>query len=226
MVNQQQTVLRDAMRRLNMTCDAFAARIGVSRCALDTMAPARRVARVTGHAGDCDAFISARFSTACRNRMRLRRAVDTIQFEGAAATAFHRPVFAGFRRGAVPHRRPDATHRAAQKDHPRSGRHGARQSVFRGQHADRRKLRLGVLPAGRLGLRHDQLHFLVDGEGRIHLRHEPRDQWLRGRHRRAASRARLGRRICACDQYSRYQRGRWLGRTSESGAARSLRHPA
>ncbi|BAN25081.1 aspartate carbamoyltransferase [Caballeronia insecticola] len=33
---QQQTVLRDAMRRLNMTRDAFAARIGVSRRALDT----------------------------------------------------------------------------------------------------------------------------------------------------------------------------------------------
>jgi aspartate carbamoyltransferase catalytic subunit len=34
--HQQQTVLRDAMRRLNMTRDAFAARIGVSRRALDT----------------------------------------------------------------------------------------------------------------------------------------------------------------------------------------------
>ncbi|MGA7812509.1 aspartate carbamoyltransferase [Caballeronia sp.] len=33
---QQQTVLRDAMRRLNMTRDAFANRIGVSRRALDT----------------------------------------------------------------------------------------------------------------------------------------------------------------------------------------------
>jgi aspartate carbamoyltransferase catalytic subunit len=32
----QQTVLRDAMRRLNMTRDAFASRIGVSRRALDT----------------------------------------------------------------------------------------------------------------------------------------------------------------------------------------------
>ncbi|WP_350029683.1 aspartate carbamoyltransferase [Caballeronia sp. ATUFL_M2_KS44] len=35
-MTQQQTVLRDAMRRLNMTRDAFAARIGVSRRALDT----------------------------------------------------------------------------------------------------------------------------------------------------------------------------------------------
>ncbi|WP_350030159.1 aspartate carbamoyltransferase [Caballeronia sp. GAWG1-1] len=35
-MSQQQTVLRDAMRRLNMTRDAFAARIGVSRRALDT----------------------------------------------------------------------------------------------------------------------------------------------------------------------------------------------
>src|ERR1700761_15284 len=33
---QQQTILRDAMRRLNMTRDAFAARIGVTRRALDT----------------------------------------------------------------------------------------------------------------------------------------------------------------------------------------------
>jgi aspartate carbamoyltransferase catalytic subunit len=33
---QQQTLLRDAMRRLNMTRDAFANRIGVSRRALDT----------------------------------------------------------------------------------------------------------------------------------------------------------------------------------------------
>jgi aspartate carbamoyltransferase catalytic subunit len=33
---QQQTFLRDAMRRLNMTRDAFATRIGVSRRALDT----------------------------------------------------------------------------------------------------------------------------------------------------------------------------------------------
>ncbi|MDR5783238.1 aspartate carbamoyltransferase [Caballeronia sp. LZ065] len=34
--HQQQTILRDAMRRLNMTRDAFAARIGVTRRALDT----------------------------------------------------------------------------------------------------------------------------------------------------------------------------------------------
>ncbi|MDR5838421.1 aspartate carbamoyltransferase [Caballeronia sp. LZ034LL] len=33
---QQQTILRDAMRRLNMTRDAFAGRIGVTRRALDT----------------------------------------------------------------------------------------------------------------------------------------------------------------------------------------------
>ncbi|WP_250514832.1 aspartate carbamoyltransferase [Caballeronia sp. INDeC2] len=33
---QQQTILRDAMRRLNMTRDAFASRIGVTRRALDT----------------------------------------------------------------------------------------------------------------------------------------------------------------------------------------------
>ena len=32
----QQAFLRDAMRRLNMTRDAFASRIGVSRRALDT----------------------------------------------------------------------------------------------------------------------------------------------------------------------------------------------
>jgi aspartate carbamoyltransferase catalytic subunit len=36
MGTQQQTILRDAMRRLNMTRDAFATRIGVSRRALDT----------------------------------------------------------------------------------------------------------------------------------------------------------------------------------------------
>lgn len=36
MNTQQQTLLRDAMRRLNMTRDAFANRIGVSRRALDT----------------------------------------------------------------------------------------------------------------------------------------------------------------------------------------------
>ena len=36
MAVQQQTVLRDAMRRLNMTRDTFASRIGVSRRALDT----------------------------------------------------------------------------------------------------------------------------------------------------------------------------------------------
>ncbi len=35
-MTQQQIVLRDAMRRLNMTRDAFASRIGVSRRALDT----------------------------------------------------------------------------------------------------------------------------------------------------------------------------------------------
>lgn len=34
--SQQQTLLRDAMRRLNMTRDAFATRLGVSRRALDT----------------------------------------------------------------------------------------------------------------------------------------------------------------------------------------------
>jgi aspartate carbamoyltransferase catalytic subunit len=34
--HQQQTILRDAMRRLNMTRDSFAARIGVTRRALDT----------------------------------------------------------------------------------------------------------------------------------------------------------------------------------------------
>jgi aspartate carbamoyltransferase catalytic subunit len=36
MGTQQQTILRDAMRRLNMTRDSFATRIGVSRRALDT----------------------------------------------------------------------------------------------------------------------------------------------------------------------------------------------
>lgn len=35
-MTQQQTLLRDAMRRLNMTRDSFASRIGVSRRALDT----------------------------------------------------------------------------------------------------------------------------------------------------------------------------------------------
>ena len=36
-MSAQQTFLRDAMRRLNMTREAFATRIGVSRRALDTL---------------------------------------------------------------------------------------------------------------------------------------------------------------------------------------------
>ena len=68
---QQQTILRDAMRRLNMTRDAFASRIGVTRRALDTWllpdespeSRARKSARLSTDRAMISASISNRSSS-------------------------------------------------------------------------------------------------------------------------------------------------------------------
>ena len=52
----QQVLLRDAMRRLNMTRDAFAKRIGIAARARH-MAAAGRIAGIPRHAGDGRRFV-------------------------------------------------------------------------------------------------------------------------------------------------------------------------
>ena len=94
----------------------------------------------------------------------------------AAPPALGRPVLPRIGRSPVSPGRRDAAHRAPPENHARARRRGAGQPVLRGQHAHPRELRRGVLPAGRLGVRHHRLHVLVDGQGRVDLRHQPRDR--------------------------------------------------
>ena len=159
-----------------------------------------------------------------KRRFAVARQPDAVR--GPAAVAVGRSVLTRLGRGAVPGGRHHAADRAAPQNLPRARRRGARQSVLRSQHAHPRELRRGVLPAGRLGVRHHRLHVLVDGQGRVDLRHQPRDERLRRRARDPPSGARLGGRIRARDQRAGDQRRRRPRRASEPGAARPLHDPA
>lgn len=83
-VVQQQTVLRDAMRRLNMTRDAFANRIGVTRRALDTwLLPdgspeSRAMPEIAGR------YVSEILERAPSEREYTQSAYPSIAFEGRA----------------------------------------------------------------------------------------------------------------------------------------------
>ena len=75
MAVQQQTVLRDAMRRLNMTRDTFANRIGVSRRALDTWLLPDDSQRIARDAGDRRALRRRRSRRTARpTAMNIRKA--------------------------------------------------------------------------------------------------------------------------------------------------------
>ena len=150
------------------------------------VAAAGRLAGIARHAGDRRALRvgnrgarRAGREIYAKRRFTVARQPDAVR--GQAATAVGRSVLARLGRGAVPRGRHHAAHRAAPENLARARRRGARQSVLRGQHADPRELRRGVLPAGRLGVRHHRLHVFVDGQGRVDLRHQPRDERLRRR---------------------------------------------
>ncbi len=176
------------------------------------LAAARRVERVSRDAGGGPA-LRAGDPGRCVARRRLNATrIYRINSCGdgrpVAPRAVRGPVQPRIGRGPVPAGRCDAAHRAPPEGHARAGRRGARQPVLRGQHTHPRELRCGVLPPRRLGVRHHRLHVLVDGQGRVDPRHQPRHRRLCRRDRRAPSRAGRGGRIRARHQRAGGQRRR------------------
>ncbi len=184
--------LRTAMKHLGLTRDAFADRLGVARRALDSWllpATSREHRRMPGVVAKLLADLPGVPAEAPGAPGELR----------ASFTKRGKPHLlsvAQFDREAV-----EALLRVAEAMEPIARRRkvtrvleGAvlAQPLLRAQHPHARELRRRLLPPGRLRLRHDRLHVLVDGEGRVDRRHEPRRERLRRRDRRAPSRAGLG----------------------------------
>ncbi len=168
----QQAFLRDAMRRLNMTRETFAGRIGVSRRALDTWLSARRLAGIACHAGDCRA-IRVRDRLACakpaRERIYAERRLKSLasQMLGKASRSCCRSISSRATRWKRCFASPTSCSlsRGARKISRVLEGAVLAQSVLRGQHANPHELRRGVLPARRFRLRHDRLTFSSMAKG-------------------------------------------------------------
>ena len=122
---------RDAMRRLNMTREAFASRIGVSRRALDTWFLPDDSQESRGCPEIVERFVSEIVERSVPEGGNYTQSVDnqglpSSSFRGQAATAVGRPVLAGIGRGAVSRGRRHAADRAPPQDFARAGRCGAR----------------------------------------------------------------------------------------------------
>ena len=215
MTISQQAFLRDAMRRLNLTRDVFATRIGVKRRALDTWLLPEGSQEFRAMPEVVQRFVSE----IVQNGVLLEKYTQSVQDgplrDRIAVEGKHQLVSVDqFTRESV-----EDLFRVADMMQPIARRQKISRvlegavlgNLFFEASTRTRVLRLGLLPPGRLGLLTPPASRSRPWPGRIHLRHQPRHERLCRRDGDPSSRPGLGGRIRARHQHSGGQRRRRSG---------------